>query len=345
MRTIQRFTLLTLALGAPMFVAAACSSSSETTDTGSTGSLTGSGAGSGAGGLSGAGGATTGSASGGNTGTGGGSYTGSGGVPTQIATCQGKTYQCGDLVDNDNDGLIDSQDPDCLGPCDNTEGSYAGGIPGQNAAPCKMDCYFDQDTGSGNDDCYWSHKCDSFEQAPDYYPEPSVGDQCEYDTGASIPGTGNSCDQLFMNQSQLCLDYCGPLTPNGCDCFGCCELPAGQGNYVWLGSLGVDGTTVCTADKIDGPTVCHPCTPVDACLNGCETCELCLGKTELPPECYPPDGGSGGSSTSSGGTGGSGGTPPPQTCPPGYAACGLPGQDPCGPGTYCITGCCAPIPA
>ena len=40
-----------------------------------------------------------------------------------------------------------------------------------------------------------------------------------------------------------------------------------------------------TGDKIDDPTVCHPCTPVDACLNTCGTCELCLGKTTLPPEC------------------------------------------------------------
>lgn len=46
-----------------------------------------------------------------------GTYTsGVGGAPTTIVQCQGHTYQCGDLVDNDNDGLIDYQDPDCLGP-------------------------------------------------------------------------------------------------------------------------------------------------------------------------------------------------------------------------------------
>lgn len=36
--------------------------------------------------------------------------TGVGGAaaPTSVATCQGKVYQCGDLLDNDGDGLIDS---------------------------------------------------------------------------------------------------------------------------------------------------------------------------------------------------------------------------------------------
>ena len=70
-----------------------------------------------------------------------------------VTNCQTHTYQCGDCIDNDGDGLTDSQDPDCLGVCDNNEGGFNTDIPGGNAAPCKMDCYFDQDTGDGNDDC------------------------------------------------------------------------------------------------------------------------------------------------------------------------------------------------
>ncbi|HEX2672038.1 MAG TPA: hypothetical protein VHM25_14245, partial [Polyangiaceae bacterium] len=50
----------------------------------------------------------------------------------QPAACQGKVYDCGDCDDNDRDGLTDSDDPECTGPCDNTEDSYYGGIPGQN---------------------------------------------------------------------------------------------------------------------------------------------------------------------------------------------------------------------
>jgi len=242
--------------------------------------------------------------------------------PTEIAECQGHLYACGDLQDNDMDGLIDYQDPDCLGPCDNTEDSYYGGIPGQNNAPCKADCYFDQDSGAGNDDCYWSHQCDDHETAPEYYPEPWNGATCAHDENAAIPGTTQGCAELSMTQSQTCLDYCGPLTPNGCDCFGCCELPAGTGNYVYLGSSDTSSQK-CDIAHVNDPTVCHPCEVVPACLNGCDTCELCIGKTVLPPECDDPMG---------------------QQCGEGVQQCGLAGQDPCPAGYYCISGCCQALP-
>src|SRR5947207_1649807 len=71
-----------------------------------------------------------------------------------IKHCQSHVFECGDCVDNDGDGLIDDQDPDCLGPCDNSENNYYGNIPGQAGPACTVDCYFDQDSGSGNDDCH-----------------------------------------------------------------------------------------------------------------------------------------------------------------------------------------------
>ena len=46
-----------------------------------------------------------------------------------IAPCQGKVYQCGDCQDNDKDGVVDSQDPDCLGACQNNEAGFNGNIP------------------------------------------------------------------------------------------------------------------------------------------------------------------------------------------------------------------------
>jgi hypothetical protein len=97
------------------------------------------------------------------------------------------------------------------------------------------------------------------------------------------------------------------------------------------------------------PDKCHPCKPVDACLNTCGTCELCVGKTTLPPECYPPmgsgagGGGAGGSGMGGSGAGGSPPQPPPQ-CPPGIQACGLSGQPLCTGNSYCITGCCQDVP-
>src|SRR6188768_2675882 len=118
--------------------------------------------------------------------SGGASAGGSGGSThvCQPSACQGKIYQCGDCLDNDGDRLEDSDDPECTGPCDNTEDSYYGGIPGQNNAPCRQDCYFDPDTGSGNDQCYWSHECDPYSVAPAF--PPSGDSQCAYQPDANI---------------------------------------------------------------------------------------------------------------------------------------------------------------
>jgi hypothetical protein len=312
------------------------SGGTESGGTQSGGGLGGSG---GAGGLSGSTGTnSTGSVTG---------STGSGGHP--IAPCQGHVYECGDGIDNDKDGLIDSDDPDCLGPCDNTEGSYFGGIPGQNNAPCKMDCYFDQDTGPGNDDCYWDHKCDPHEVPPGYHPEAPNGSQCAYDPKANTPGTPKTCDELYAAQSDTCHAYCGPLTPNGCDCFGCCELPAGSKSFVWLGSVDGAGMGTCDIASLADPTKCQPCLPVAGCFNDCGHCELCIGKPTLPPDCYPPDGGSatgtgGAGGASTGATGGSTGSGGGQ-CDPGVQACGLPGQAPCPVNYYCVTGCCQKLPS
>ena len=256
--------------------------------------------------------------------------------------CQTHLYLCGDCVDNDGDGLTDSEDPDCLGPCDNTEDSYYGGIPGQNNAPCKMDCYFDQDSGPGNDDCYWHHKCDELSVAPDY--PPSGDPKCEYNARTKLPGTDMSCAEAFEDQSDTCEEVCGPLTPNGCDCFGCCELPAGSDSYVYLGSVDENEMGTCDLDNVDDPTKCHPCTPVEACWNDCGRCEICLGKTTVPDDCNPGGGGSGGGggagSGGNAGNGSGGGGGGDRQCPDGVQACGLPGQDACPVGQYCITGCC-----
>jgi hypothetical protein len=375
MYRLSRFAVLAL-IACPIAaaaLAAGCSSddtggSASTSTTGSTSGGTGgregtggTEAGSGGTGTAAGGAGGTGTAAGGAGGTGtaaggaGGTGTagGAGGTPPMmIAACEAQIYECGDLLDNDNDGLIDSKDPDCLGPCDNTEDSYYGGIPGQAGPACTVDCYFDNDSGTGNDNCYWNHKCDPNETAPNYYPEPSEGAQCAHDPNANTPGTGSTCAQLNATQSQVCHDVCGPLTPNGCDCFGCCELPSGSGKFVWLGSTDLNDQPSCKIADLADPDKCHPCKPVDACLNTCGKCELCVGKETLPPECFPPmgtggagQGGSGQGGSGQGGTGegGTGGTE--MQCPPGIEACGLPGQPPCPFNKYCITGCCQVIPS
>ena len=354
---------------------------------GSSGTGGGAGAGGGAGvggsgtGGSGTGGSGTGGSGTGGSGTGGsgtgGSGTGGSGTGGSAGcvpiTCQGKTYQCGDCVDNDGDGKKDMADPDCLGPCHNAENTYYGSIPGQSGPACLVDCYFDQDSGSGNDQCNWNHECDPLAVAPNYPPEgldQNNKPYCKYDPNANTPGTSKSCAELNAKQTTTCENFCGPLTPNGCDCFGCCELPAGGGKYVWLGSE-INDVGSCSLKDVGDPKKCQPCTPVQACLNKCEKCELCLGKTTLPADCFPPppDGGvggttggggapSGGGGSSSGGTTGGGGSPSGgggtsgsggscggQICPTGKQPCGLSCQPACPSGQFCLTGCCTAVPS
>lgn len=74
-------------------------------------------------------------------------------------SCGGRVTECGDCVDNDADGTVDERDPECLGPCDNTEGpALTAGVGGETGGPCVADCYFDFGNGPGNDDCLWDHR-------------------------------------------------------------------------------------------------------------------------------------------------------------------------------------------
>ena len=228
----------------------------------------------------------------------------------QPVPCQGHIYACGDCLDNDGDGKADMDDADCLGPCQNAEDTFFGAIPGQNHAPCAEDCYFDKDTGLGNDDCLWSHSCD---------PLSPSGTECPYDPNTKLPKQ-TDCASAASSQSAKCLSVCGPLTPNGCDCFGCCAIP-GASTPVWVGSVDDQGDPSCDHEHVGDPTRCKPCTQVAACLNPCDTCELCVGKTTLPASCQN------GSSCSA------------PACPTGNP-CGLDCLSPCPTGQSCVTGCC-----
>jgi len=185
-------------------------------------------------------------------------------APCVVSQCRGKTYACGNCMDDDHDGLIDAEDPECTGPCDNLEESLAVGLPGESSAACQEDCYFDSGNGAGSEDCRYSLRCDRLAVAPDY--PPSGDSSCSYDENAKIPGTSASCSELYDTQPAGCAETCGPLTPNGCDCFGCCELPAGSGSFLWLETS-------------------LPCTPVPGCLNKCDPCEACVGRPEPLPSC------------------------------------------------------------
>jgi hypothetical protein len=257
------------------------------------------------------------------------------------ATCAGHQYQCGDCIDNDHDGLIDSRDPDCLNQCDNTEDVYDLGIPGGDTATCMIDCYYDSDQGPGNDGCTWDYRCDMLSPGDD-----SVRDHCAYDSRISCPAT----------QTTTCHSVCGPITPNGCDCFGCCEITPASGMFVYLGSTPSPGHPQCSPSSLHDPLSCRPCTPVADCFNTCGHCELCFGRDTLPPDCFPPppvdaavprpdasfpDGGHPDAYSPSVDAA----VPPtdsgiPPRCTGTAQPCGLPGDPACPANDYCITGCC-----
>ena len=250
------------------------------------------------------------------------------------ATCQGVINKCGNCLDDDGDGFVDADDPDCLGACDNNESGLYHEIAGGDTPNCKLDCYYDKDQGSGNDGCSFDARCDM--ESPD--------NLCPY---VSPPPRPARCDE---SQSDACLDFCQPLTPNGCDCFGCCLI---GGNTVFVGTLdNVTGTHTCTLERaLDGDLeACHLCTQQTDCFNSCERCEVCLGKTvnDLPADCFPPppvDMGTPPDAGSSDGGPRDAGTPvdmntPDPRCPDGRQPCGAPGDSACEGGYYCLTGCC-----
>ncbi|HVU49806.1 MAG TPA: hypothetical protein VHL80_03910 [Polyangia bacterium] len=254
----------------------------------------------------------------GSTGAGGGSATGTGGaggagggIPSKIPI--GKT-QCSDGIDNDGDGLIDSADPECTGPADNDESSFATGIPGDNVDPCKQDCFFDGNSGMGDDGCQWQLDCDPL----------STNNRCPYDP-SFVQKHMNECSTT-ASQSQKCLDNCRKYVPNGCDCFGCCAVPGAST------PIRLDPT--CTSKDFNDPTKCSPCTQVTQCLNTCGRCEICVGKPNVPEDCTTTD--------TDGGAGGSHGDGGVATCE-GAPSC-VPGPfAQCPAGLGCVTGCCIPI--
>jgi hypothetical protein len=256
----------------------------------------------------------------GGTGTGSGGVTGTAGRTGTGGTlgpngCDPNGPQCNNCKDDDGDGKIDYDDPECVGPLDNDEGSFGTGIPGDNMDACKQDCFFDGNSGMGDDHCLWQLKCDPV----------NTGGSCPYD--ANFAASHATECSVSASQSQACVDFCRKLVPNGCDCFGCCAIPGGPT---------VRLTASCTAANFNDPVKCPPCTQVTQCANTCGHCEICVGKPTLPADCGP-----------TGTDGGTDGPPPPQCDSDFPIACGPGTNVPatgCPTGLSCITGCCGPIP-
>jgi hypothetical protein len=216
---------------------------------------------------------------------------------------------CSNGLDDDDDGVSDGMDPECSGPFDNDEDTFATGIPGDNQDPKWQDCFFDGNSGAGDDGCRYHTDC-------------LYGDAAQTDPECSITAG--------------CKDFCQARTPNGCDCFGCCTVQDESGTVA-----DIYITASCSTDNLDDTDACPRCTKSANCENTCGRCELCPGKTEadLPEDCAtvvppvePPPG-----------EPPPGEPPPPVIDPPSYECeNGRVCSDalPCDSGSYCQLGCC-----
>lgn len=204
--------------------------------------------------------------------------------------CDGDTpCACNDGEDNDKDGLVDGKDPECTGPGDNDESSFATGISGDNKDPKWQDCFYDGNSGAGDDKCRYSTKCLTGE----------------------LPLTDKDC-----KVAKACIDFCRPRTPNGCDCFGCCDVTFADDS-----TKSILISQPCESDDPDG---CTECVKSTQCDNECGECELCPGKTlaDLPDSCDNNN------------------DEPQYTCDNGEDRCPDGSNSECQSGYYCDSGCC-----
>jgi hypothetical protein len=246
----------------------------------------------------------------------------------------GGPYQCSDCVDNDTDGKVDGFDPECTGPIDNDESSFKTGIPGDNIDATDQDCFFDGNSGGGDDGCS-QHVCCLLQAGGATMDTSDDISECMRLAPQSLYNKYKRADCYTPFGTKpvptKCTMNCGPITPPGCDCFGCCTVcqvstdvnscrdilinPAvspmcDASNITDNGPDGVDNT---------GDEPCKRCVQNPDCGNpdcGIEFCVLCPGQdpSTLPAEC---NGG---------------------VCPEGIMECAADGS--CPAGTYCQTGCC-----
>ena len=232
-------------------------------------------------------------------------------APTGTFLCGSAPCQCNNGIDDDGDGTIDGFDVECTGGIDDEESSFATGIPGDNRDPKWQDCFFDGNSGAGDDRCR--------------YPTECLTGELPQDDAACLV-------------SQTCRDNCLPRTPNGCDCFGCCavQLPGGGETHITLSAS-------CSLEKIGDAEACPVCTPSDACANECGECELCPGKTaaDLPASCAqsplppPVDPAEPAPEPTP--------EPDPAVTPACDGATPCAGPDDCDMGEFCSLGCCLAV--
>ncbi len=182
-------------------------------------------------------------------------------------TCVPSGPQCNNCVDDDNDGTIDGSDIHCVSSLDDDESSFATGIPGDNTDEKKQDCFFDGNSGAGDDGCD-IHVC------------------CLLD-GPCPQELSGGYDPNDCEVSADCITNCAPLVETGCDCFGCCTI-CSQGNCQDI-IINPAVSPECDTADIDDASKCFRCNKVAECEVSCDpqSCVLCPGQTvaDLPASC------------------------------------------------------------
>jgi hypothetical protein len=236
---------------------------------------------------------------------------GDGGIdaPLFSGMCNPNGPACSNCKDDDGDGRVDGFDPQCTGPDDNDEGSFATGIPGDNKDPVMQDCFFDGDSGAGNDGCN-IHVCCLL--GAKTVADCPIG-ASRYNPDDCPPPLGKTA------LPPRCIDKCGKLAPPGCDCFGCCTICDPVTNQCFDIDINPADSVGCTPAALGDPTKCLRCVKNTECGSapcGGETCILCPGQdpNDLPSTCH--------------------GT---STCPGETVPCN---NGACAEGTYCSNGCC-----
>ncbi len=166
----------------------------------------------------------------------------------------GEAPECNNCVDDDHDGRIDGEDIECTGAADDDESSFETAIPGDNMDDTWQDCFFDGNSGAGDDDCRFN-TC------------------CFYDP--DCPDDPNSC-----TATDACVAACAPLTPPNCDCFGCCNMCDDEGcvDIVVNPAVAPD----CDEDVIHDEALCPRCEPSTECGTQCEGTGECDADTPCP---------------------------------------------------------------
>ena len=170
------------------------------------------------------------------------------------ANPSGKTYQSGPAWMMTVDGRIDSEDPDCLGPCDNSENGLIRPFLVATTPGARWTV-----TGSRTPDRATTtadHGCD-----PTVNGNSSPGDACAYNATMGVGGgstwyhgaadASGDLQELYRTADSQWLRLFWLLLPGPC----CCKTPTAPRPAWWLAPMTQTATLICTTKDVADPAM------------------------------------------------------------------------------------------